>query len=121
MKGVELPINVLVIVAIAVLVMLGLVALYMAGASGWGPLAEWIAVNNACSELKTATAGGCATGDTGNVKINWDTDGDTKFTDADTLRAYCDNKGGEAAYQDDNDREAWCKVTACGCTGITLP
>jgi hypothetical protein len=52
MKGLELPINVLVIVAIAVIVLLGIVALYL---GGWTPFGSSIGVesvkNEACAEL----------------------------------------------------------------------
>ena len=51
MKGVELPINILVIVAIAVIVLLGLVALYFIG---FNPFSVTTAVesakNNACRD-----------------------------------------------------------------------
>jgi len=51
-KGVELPINILVIVAIAVIVLLGLIALYFVG---WGPFAGAAGLegvkNAACREL----------------------------------------------------------------------
>jgi len=49
MKGVELPINVLVIVAIAVIVLLGIIALYFAG---FGPAAGQV-------NLQTATSAAC--------------------------------------------------------------
>ena len=52
MKGVELPINILVVVAIAVIVLLALVALYFIG---FGPFSTSISIegvkNAACSEL----------------------------------------------------------------------
>ncbi len=52
MKGVELPINILVIVAIAVIVLLGMVALYFLG---MGPFQKTAGLesykNQACSEL----------------------------------------------------------------------
>jgi Tfp pilus assembly protein PilW len=52
MKGVALPIEVLVIIVIAVIVLLGMVAVYFAG---WTPFAETAGVdavkNNACKKL----------------------------------------------------------------------
>jgi len=52
MKGIELPINILVIIAMAVMVLLGLVAIYM---GGFGGGAGQIQLNNAkteaCQEL----------------------------------------------------------------------
>jgi hypothetical protein len=52
MKGVELPINILVIVAIAVIVLLALVALYFIGFSPFSTSISIEGVKNAaCSEL----------------------------------------------------------------------
>ncbi len=52
MKGIELPINILVIVAIAVIVLLGMIALYF---TGWGPFAGATSLegikNTACRQL----------------------------------------------------------------------
>lgn len=52
MKGLELPVNVLVVVAIAVIVLLGVIALYF---GGWTPFSTGIGVesakNGACAEL----------------------------------------------------------------------
>ena len=52
MKGIELPINILVIVAIAVIVLLGMVALYFAG---WTPFSSSLSYqsvkNTACEQL----------------------------------------------------------------------
>ena len=52
MKGIELPINVLVIIVIAVIVLLGLIAVYFAG---WTPYASSAGVdaikNDACRKM----------------------------------------------------------------------
>jgi hypothetical protein len=74
-KGVELPINILVIVAIAVIVLLGLIALYFVG---WGPFAGAAGLegvkNAACRELVQGT--NCA-GDSWAITIsNFDADDD---------------------------------------------
>ncbi len=57
MKGVELPVNVLVIISIAVLVMLGLIALYLASTPGGASINIRTATSVACSQL--INQGGC--------------------------------------------------------------
>ena len=58
MKGIELPINILVIVAVAIIVLLGVVALfYSSWFTGTGPVTSQSAVSKACS---IATRMGCA-------------------------------------------------------------
>ena len=47
MKGVELPINILVIVAVAVVVLLGIVALYFVG---WSPFPATVGLESAKNE-----------------------------------------------------------------------
>ena len=57
-KGVELPVNVLVIVAIAVIVLLGLVALFMGGFGGFaGSVESTQAWSNACGNVLANCAG----------------------------------------------------------------
>jgi hypothetical protein len=52
MKGIELPINILVIIAMAVMVLLGLVAIYMGGfGPGGSEMQKNAAKNQACQEL----------------------------------------------------------------------
>jgi len=54
-KGIELPVNVLVIVAIAVIVLLGLVALFMGGFGGFaGSVESTNAWSNACGPVLSA-------------------------------------------------------------------
>ena len=80
MKGIELPVNVLVIIAIAVLVLLGLVALYVASLQGIGPLAVMTAKGSACSELINRV---CETTDPENIYLGVDitVDGKVDTTD----------------------------------------
>jgi len=58
MKGIELPINALIIIVVAVLVLLGIVALWM---SGWGGGSQGVTIeaakSAACSELMRYYAG----------------------------------------------------------------
>lgn len=108
MKGIELPVNVLVIIAVAVLVMLGLVAIYFANPSN--VLAEASARNIACSELQQR---GC---DISTSTIPFD------YLDYNTLAEYCEDKC--TAYKDDAaNQELCCKVVVCSgsCTGLPQP
>ena len=74
MKGVELPINILVIVAIAVIVLLGLVALYFTGFGPFSQVAGQEAIKNqACAALNPRE--GCTT-DPYTLEVNFDVDGD---------------------------------------------
>ena len=109
LKGVELPVNVLVILAIAVIVLLGLILLYVVTTSGPNNyLAELAAVNTACGKLKTD---GCS-GSTSNVIIDWPP-GSEK-----SLSTYCEEKPDSSKYE---DAEAYCKVIVCGCTNLPAP
>lgn len=79
MKGVELPINVLVIVAIAVIVLLGLIALYFLGFGPFSELAGRESIkNNACVQYNQ---GGC-TKSTKLQSVNYDVDKDGTITPA---------------------------------------
>ena len=74
MKGVSLPINVLVIVVIAVIVLLGIVALYFGGFSPFGAaIGVEGAKNDACGRLVRM---GCSSS-TGSINVtNFDADMD---------------------------------------------
>ncbi len=73
MKGIELPINVLVIVAVAVIVLLGIVALFMLGFSPFGTISGQESYKNAaCTEL---TRGGC-TDNPNEIQVNFDANKD---------------------------------------------
>jgi len=83
MKGVELPINILVIVAVAVVVLLGIVALYFVG---WSPFPATVglesAKNEGCRQLVQERR--CGT-DTWNIEIdNFDADQDGAVGSQDT-------------------------------------
>ena len=123
MKGVELPINILVIVAIAVIVLLGLIALYFVG---WGPFAGVAGLegvkNEACRELVQGQNCGV---ETLTITIsNFDADGDgsndptqvftwtapDNSTDGDNLAALC-------YYRYARTSDAACK-TLCNCPGV---
>jgi hypothetical protein len=109
-KGVELPINILVIVAIAVIVLLGLVALYFAGFGPFGGAVSYQAAKNAgCEELVRT---GC--GDTTAIIVNFDSNGDGTVGGAgDTLQALCEGWYGVASGDQIACRQlCGCPVTA---------
>ena len=57
MKGLELPVNILVVIAVAVIVLLGVTALYLAG---FGPFAATTNVQTAWSSACNAVVANCA-------------------------------------------------------------
>ena len=106
MKGIELPVNVLVIIAVAVLVMLGLVAIYFANPGN--VLAENSARISACSDLQQR---GC---DISTSSIPFG------YMDYDTLADYCDAKC--TGFKDDAyNQELCCKVVVCSGSCPDLP
>lgn len=110
-KGIELPINVLVVVAVAVIVLIGMVALYMAG---FFPFQKGIgsdaAKNAACNKLLRQN--NCAI-DTNTIKVNFDADNDGVIGGGgDTLENLCINYYG--CTGSDTDKEICCKKL-CGC------
>ena len=106
MKGIELPVNVLVIIAVAVLVMLGLIAIYFANPSS--VLAESSAKNKACSELQQR---GCDAS-TINVPFNY-----LNYTN---LNNYCISKCGD--YKTDSkNADLCCKTVVCAGACPNLP
>ena len=129
MKGIELPINVLVIIATAVIVLLGIVVLYMSGAGGgMFQMSATAAENNACAELQRF---GCGTTSLDQVMIDYDTNRDGSVDTDDNLESYCNNiRGGLVKYPiveedgedvNEGNRILYCKVTICGCTGLPQP
>jgi hypothetical protein len=88
-KGIELPINILVIVAIAVIVLLGMVALYFAG---WSPFSGSVGVesikNSACTNYTRNNDCGPTPS---SMVVNYDVNGDGSIilTD-DNLQTFAD-------------------------------
>ena len=119
MKGLELPINVLVVVAVAVIVLLGVVGLFFAGfIGGGGTIALTAARNNACAELISR---GCGTTLTENVDVNYDTDSDGLIEPGvDTLASMCINQFGKFTGTGANKivDESACKRDICACPGL---
>ena len=107
-KGVELPINILVIVAIAVIVLLGLVALYFVGFNPFSTTAGLEGIKNkACQELVQTNNCGV---DTSIITVNYDVDGDGSIILVnDNLETFC-------AKFYSRTTEAACKAL-CSCPG----
>jgi len=128
MKGISLPINVLVIVAIAIIVLLGLVAMYF---TGFGPFTTAVGLegikNEACRELVQEKR---CTGETREVWIyDFDANKDTTNNGGNIFdwTAALADQCGTAAISKDNlaslcacyytiGSEASCKAL-CGCPG----
>jgi hypothetical protein len=109
MKGVSLPINVLVIVVIAIIVLLGIIALYF---GGFSPFSTSISVegvkNAACGELvRRQCMLNPSTMILSDYDIIFDADKSGTITSADTLLALCIN-----FYSRNTDVD--CK-RLCGC------
>jgi len=116
-KGIELPINILVVVAVAVIVLLGVIALYFGGFMGPAQtMTQEAAKNSACSYVMNKV-GGCMTADPSGIIFGgaggppgFDADADGDIDTTDTLQALCDtyyNAGGDAPT---------CR-RVCGCAG----
>lgn len=131
MKGMELPINILVLVAIAVIVLIGLIAMYTMGI---GPFAGNIgiqsALNSGCSALQREDNCGvnpntievCFDANKDGTTCCWKSDDYVAATDTvaahcgtstpiDTLQDICTNYYGKSATND-------CKAL-CGCPGYS--
>jgi hypothetical protein len=129
-KGIELPINILVIVAIAVIVLLGIIALYF---TGFGPFSGATALegikNSACRQLvQTYNCAGTTTAASITI-TNFDANNDGAIngavtfgtwgvaancnaaaTSADNLASLCQCRYGRTT-------EAACRQM-CGCPGV---
>jgi len=134
MKGIELPVNVLVIIAVAVLVMLALVAMYMAGMLGWGPGAVQSAKTAACGQLMNVNCNE----NPENFNVNYDATGDGRIVGGrlstnDNLQVLCnmnlgcklkpqppatDNLASWVTGDPFNDGQRICCKQQCGCANI---
>lgn len=110
MKGIELPVNVLVIIVIAVIVIVALVALLTGGLPFLTPINYNAALQSSCGTLVASNLCGVE-GSTGTTLVNVDVGGDGKIDSADTLQALCDAK-----FQTGGS-ETKCKQL-CHCPGL---
>jgi len=86
MKGIELPVNVLVIVAIAVIVLLGMLTLFMGGFGGFaGTQEQTTAWSKACGSVLSNCAGSHSSDGVTTIKI-----GDAQVS---TFGGLCGNLG----------------------------
>ena len=89
MKGIELPINILVIVAVAIIVLLGVVALfYSSWFQGTQPLSLDAAKSQACSSAARIPCGDTVPD---NIDVNFDSDQDGDIDGDDSLMKLCEN------------------------------
>ncbi len=110
MKGIELPINILVVIAVAVIVLLGVIALYFGGFIKPAELINQEAAKSKYCALVMRDPIGCATVSTAGIGVtDFDTNGDGVIDAADTLQALCETYYNVAAGD-----EAACRRT-CGC------
>ena len=109
MKGLELPINVMIILVLGMIILIVVVALvYGAYRPSIGSVDLTTAKNNACQMLVSL---GCERTSPGYVLIpNFDANGDGEINEEDTLMSLCEEK-----YGIETDDESGCKTQVCGC------
>ncbi|MDI6606666.1 MAG: hypothetical protein QME65_05960 [Candidatus Omnitrophota bacterium] len=101
MRGITLPVNVIVILVLAVLVLVGVLGLYM---SGWMGPAGGVSVEAAkIAACREFVSKGCV-GSTADISVtNFDADNSGAYDAGDTLQALCANyynAPGETACKD---------------------
>lgn len=106
MKGIELPINILVIVAVAIIVLLGIVALFF---STWTTGTSTIDLNSVKNRACGAVNGNCDR-DPANIAIFPAYKNANPSITSENLRELCENEYGIAT--DDSDQE--CLNIVCG-------
>jgi hypothetical protein len=118
MKGIELPINVLIIISVALLVLLGIVALWM---SGWSGGSQGVTIEAAkaagCGALMRNSSG-CTGVDPAIINFtgtypavpSMDVNHDDAINAGDTLQSLCNTYYGTAGSQNACRR-------ICGCGG----
>ena len=108
-KGIELPINTLVVVAIAVIILLAVAAFFM---GVWTPSAGGMqalaAKNDACGKLMNIGCADASISDMEKIPFNYDYDGSGTTTD-DNLFGYC-----QTQLRSSTDIKVDCKKM-CGC------
>ena len=112
MKGIELPINILVVIAVAVIVLLGVIALYFGGFIKPAELINQEAAKSKYCALVMRDPTGCSTVDPAGIIItDFDANGDGTIDATDTLQALC-----ETYYNIETGEKSDCRRT-CGCAG----
>jgi len=118
LKGVELPTNALVIIILAVIVLLGLLALYvMVWLPSSGGIALESAKNNGCHMLASL---GCVAADTATITVNYDATGEGTIDASDTLLELCIKKYFRLTQETCRDF-CGCTIAAGGGGGAAAP
>ena len=122
-KGLELPINVLVVVALAVIVLLGIIALYMLGTGGpISSISLASAKQSGCSQLMRSSSCGVAPS---TIQVGFDVANTTAVT-PDCGKAFCPDGQVNSADTLDKLLIAYYSASAtdvngqkkiCGCPG----
>ena len=109
MKGIELPINILVIIAVAIIVLLGVIALfYSAWFPGVAPVGSQSAITAACGQ---ASRQGCSVAVPADLSVSYKT-----YT---SLEDFCENEytsmtWGATPWAADSTDARQCLNLACG-------
>jgi len=124
-KGIELPINILVIIAVAVIVLLGVIALYFSGFMGPAGIVTQDSAKSSACKIVMSNVSGCQTTDPTTIKLDG-TYGVTKFDadkdgipggTGDSLEKLCENYFGVGtATSTLAQNESNCR-RVCGCSG----
>jgi hypothetical protein len=137
-KGIELPINILVIIAVAVIVLLGVIALYFSGFMGPAGIVTQDAAKSAACKIVMSNVAGCEQadptaiilGELGTSPFDGNKDGHACYTGStdtacigaaalpeDTLQDLCKNYFGvTTSAPPTGAQKASCRQI-CGCTG----
>ena len=106
-KGVELPVNVLVIIAIAVIVLLGLIVLLSFGTAGANPILISLDKGPACQQYNCG-----AEKTVGDVLVKRDITGDGKIDSDDSIGELCKSSGSCVDATSETQVQAWCGCQA---------
>ncbi len=110
MKGIELPVNVLILVAIGVIVLIGLVVLLGVGIGGVSPVLVQAELTNSCNNLRTSFD--CNKDFLASVTLS---DDSVKKFGVSNLGGLCDK------YRNTASNATKCAVDVCGCPATTIP
>jgi len=106
MKGLELPVNVMIILVLGMIILIAVIVLVY---DGYKPsinsVDQTTAKNNACGVL---TSLGCSVSTSSIVISNFDTNKDNILDNSDTLMSLCENF---YSITDEGD----CRTEICGC------
>jgi hypothetical protein len=116
MKGIELPINILVIVAVAIIVLLGVIALfYSSWFTGTAPVSLEAAKSQSCNAMSRA---GCNASPS-DISVNYDANKDGTIDGGDTLDQLCIEYYG--VIETATDFEHQCMNRVCGMQCVVNP